>query len=171
WGLWCCGLLFVVACAGETAPSLSPQRGSKPISKSLTTNPGRSRKEQTDPSPWPSPLRKGGGRRTPELASSPHPSPPEEEREKGRSACGSWFNRTISLSRRLSQKMAGTQNDWRWLGCVLPLLGLVLLDRFFANFGQEIGEARNPTFTVLRWALWGLTGFLIIAWIAGGQFK
>src|SRR5262249_52593980 len=42
WGLWCCGLLFVVACGGETAPSLSPQRGSKPISKSLTTNPGRS---------------------------------------------------------------------------------------------------------------------------------
>jgi len=61
--------------------------------------------------------------------------------------------------------------EWRWVGCILALLGLVLLDRFFANFGQEVGEARNTTFTVLRWALLGMVAFLVISWIVGGHFQ
>lgn len=71
----------------------------------------------------------------------------------------------------LAELVPPGQKEWRWLGCILSLLGLVLLDRFFANFGQEVGEARNPTFTVLRWALWGLVTLLVISSIAGGQFK
>jgi hypothetical protein len=47
----------------------------------------------------------------------------------------------------------------------------VLLDRFFANFGQEVGEAQNTTFTVLRWVLWGLVGFLAVSSMVGGQFQ
>jgi len=71
----------------------------------------------------------------------------------------------------LAKDLPDAQKQWRWLGCILPLFGFLLLDRFFANFGQEIGEARNETFTVLRWVLWGLIVFLVISWIAGGQFK
>jgi hypothetical protein len=61
--------------------------------------------------------------------------------------------------------------EWRWVGCVLAVLGLLLFDRFFANFGQEVGEVRNTTFSVLRWVLWGLVAFLVVSSIAGGQFQ
>jgi hypothetical protein len=71
----------------------------------------------------------------------------------------------------LAELVLPKEKEWRWVGCVLAVLGLVLLDRFFANFGQEVGEARNTTFTVLRWMLWGLVGFLVVSSIAGGQFQ
>lgn len=61
--------------------------------------------------------------------------------------------------------------EWTWLACTLPLIGFWGLDRFLASFGQELGQARNPTFTVMRIAIWSLLAVLIISWVARGKLR
>jgi hypothetical protein len=61
--------------------------------------------------------------------------------------------------------------EWNWLGATLPLLAFWALDRFFAGFGQELGQAPNRTFIILRAAVWGLLVVLVISWVARGKLE
>lgn len=61
--------------------------------------------------------------------------------------------------------------QWRLMAYTLPLFGFVGLDRFFAGFGQDPGQATNREFTVLRMAMWGLLLVLAASWIRRGIIK
>jgi hypothetical protein len=74
-------------------------------------------------------------------------------------------------SRAVLRSIFSQPGEWTWLGCTLPLIGFWGLDRFLAGFGQELGQAPNRTFVVMRIALWSLLGLLILTWVARGKLR
>ncbi len=73
--------------------------------------------------------------------------------------------------RNLGRSFLEPSQEWRWLACTLPVLVFVGLDRFLAHFGQDLGEAPNRHFLVLRIASWGLLVVLVTSWVARGKLR
>jgi SAM-dependent methyltransferase len=78
---------------------------------------------------------------------------------------------TATRWRAVLRSSLGAPGEWNWLGATLPLLVFWGLDRFFAGFGQELGQAPNRSFIIMRAALWGMLLVLVISWIARGKLK
>jgi hypothetical protein len=148
-GLWFCGLLFFVVCA-TTKPVHGPQ-GTGESPKSLVS----SLKSQ--------------------VAGAQSMAPPSgsgvvEAESSEFKVQGSRF-KVPHVLLGVWRSLANPAHEWCWMGCTLPVLVFVGLDRFFARFGQELGSAPNQNFLVLRVAVWGLLLVLIASWFARGKFR
>jgi hypothetical protein len=78
---------------------------------------------------------------------------------------------TASTRRAVLRSSLAPPGEWNWLGSTLPLLAFWGLDRFLAGFGQELGQAPNRSFIIMRAAIWGMLVVLVVSWIARGKLK
>jgi hypothetical protein len=153
-GLWSCGLLFVVICLAV-----------KPVAQATVQSP-KSKVQSSEPQ-GPSPKSQVSSPKS-QVAGAQSQAPSAVCRVAGSES--SKF-KVSHFFVGLWRSLVGPAHEWRWMGCTLPVLVFVGLDRFFARFGQELGAAPNRRFLVLRLAAWGLLVVLVASWVVRGKFR
>ncbi len=62
-------------------------------------------------------------------------------------------------------------SQWRWLACLLPLFVFAGLDWFLAHLGREGRLMSKHAFTAVRIGMWVILAFMVISWVARGNFR